>query len=587
MAGLDWVIIGVYFALLLAVAWWVARRNRDTPDDYFLAGRNLGWFLVGASIFASNIGSEHVVGLAGAGATSGVALAHYELHAWCLLVLGLVFVPFYMRSMVYTMPEFLEKRFSPGGRWVLSIISLVAYVLTKFAVGIYAGGVVFATLRPDVQLRLGGAVFNSFWVGSVAVVALTGLYTVAGGMRGVAYTEAVQTVILVVGSVLITAFGLIRLGGWHELRAALPSDMFNLWKPLIPAGVEGTWAPVKESTRIAWYFNGNYPWLGMLFCAPIIGLWYWTTDQYIVQRALGAPNEQQARRGSIFAAYLKLLPVWIFIIPGMIALALARTGKVPALAAMVDASGTAIPDAAQAAFPLMVKSILPSGVRGLVVAGLLAALMSSLAGAFNACSTLFTMDLYQKFRPGVSQHQLVWTGRVATAVMVVIGLLWIPVIQGGKGLYDYLQGVQGYLAPPIFTVFFFGVFMKRLNARGALAALVVGFLLGAFRLAVDTPVSLQLGALTHGYAPGSFLWIVNNIYFQYYSLFIFVVSAVTMVVVSYLTPAPVEERLTGLTYATVTAEQRQRSRASWSRGDVIASGVVLLLILAAYLYFRG
>jgi len=325
----------------------------------------------------------------------------------------------------------------------------------------------------------------------------------------------------------------------------------------------------------------------MLFCAPIIGLWYWTTDQYIVQRALGAPNEQQARRGSIFAAYLKLLPVWIFIIPGMIALALARTGKVPALASMVDASGTAIPDAAQAAFPLMVKSILPSGVRGLVVAGLLAALMSSLAGAFNACSTLFTMDLYQKFRPGVSQHQLVWTGRVATAVMVVIGLLWIPVIQGGKGLYDYLQGVQGYLAPPIFTVFFFGVFMKRLNARGALAALVVGFLLGAFRLAVDTPVSLQLGALTHGYAPGSFLWIVNNIYFQYYSLFIFVVSAVTMVVVSYLTPAPVEERLTGLTYATVTAEQRQRSRASWSRGDVIASGVVLLLILAAYLYFRG
>src|SRR5437867_3533078 len=587
MAGLDWVFIGLYFGLLLGITWWVIRRSKDTAADYFLASRNLGWFIVGASIFASNIGSEHLVGLAGAGATSGVALAHYELHAWCLLVLGWVFVPFYMRSMVYTMPEFLEKRFSPGGRWVLSIISLVAYVLTKFAVGIYAGGVVFATLLPDVQLRLFGTTLSAFWVGSVAVVALTGLYTVAGGMRGVAYTDAAQTIILIAGSVLITVFGLVRLGGWHELRAALPSDMFNLWKPLIPAGVEGTWAPVKESTRIAWYFNGNYPWLGMLFCAPIIGLWYWTTDQYIVQRALGAPNEQQARRGSIFAAYLKLLPVWIFIIPGMIALALARTGKVPALASMVDASGTAIPDAAQAAFPLMVKSILPSGVRGLVVAGLLAALMSSLAGAFNACSTLFTMDLYQKFRPGVSQHQLVWTGRVATAVMVFIGLLWIPVIQGGKGLYDYLQGVQGYLAPPIFTVFFFGVFMKRLNARGALAALVVGFLLGAFRLAVDTPVSLHLAGLTHGYAPGSFLWIVNNIYFQYYSLLIFAVSAVTMLVVSYLTLAPAEERLAGLTYATVTAEQRQRSRASWGRGEVVASGVVLLLILVAYLYFRG
>ena len=587
MTGWDWLIILLYFGLLLGLTWWAVRMNRDTADDYFLASRNLGWFIVGASIFASNIGSEHLVGLAGAGATSGVALAHYELHAWCLLVLGWVFVPFYSRSMVYTMPEFLERRFSPAARWVLSIISLVAYVLTKFAVGIFAGGVVFATLLPDARLHLGGATFNSFWVGSVAVVVLTGLYTVAGGMRGVAYTEAVQTIILIVGSVLITVFGLIRLGGWHELRAALPSDMFNLWKPLIPPGIDGTWAPVKETSRIAWYFNGYYPWLGMLFCAPIIGLWYWTTDQYIVQRALGAPNERQARRGAIFASYLKLLPVWIFIVPGMIALALARTGKAPALGSMVDAAGNAIPDAAQSAFPLMVKAILPAGVRGLVVAGLLAALMSSLAGAFNACSTLFTMDLYQKFRPGVTQHQLVWTGRVATAVMVLIGLLWIPVIQGGKGLYDYLQGVQGYLAPPIFTVFFFGVFMKRLNAKGALAALVAGFLLGAFRLAVDTPVSLQLGSLTHGYTPGSLLWIVNNIYFQYYSLFIFVVSAATMLVVSYATPAPAEERLVGLTYATVTAEQRQQSRSSWSRGDVSASAIVLLLILAAYLYFRG
>jgi SSS family solute:Na+ symporter len=587
MSGLDWIVIALYFSLLLALTWWVISRAKDTADDYFLASRNLGWFIVGASIFASNIGSEHLVGLAGAGATSGVALAHYELHAWCLLVLGWVFVPFYMRSRVYTMPEFLERRFSPAARYVLSIISVVAYVLTKFAVGIFAGGVVFATLLPEMHLSLAGVTLNSFWVGSVAVILLTGLYTIVGGMRGVAYTEAVQTIVLVLGSVLVTVFGLIRLGGWHELRAALPADMFNLWKPLVPHGMQGTWAPVKEAGRIAWYFNGNYPWLGMLFCAPIIGLWYWTTDQYIVQRALGAPNEQQARRGSIFASYLKLLPVWIFIIPGMIALALARTGKVPGLGAMVDSAGNPIATAAQAAFPLMVKTVLPAGVRGLVVAGLLAALMSSLAGAFNASSTLVTMDLYQKFRPGASQHRLVWIGRVATGVMVVIALLWIPVIQGGRGLYDYLQGVQGYLAPPIFTVFFFGVFHKRLNAKGALAALVVGFVLGAFRLAVDTPVALEIAGLAQGYAPGSFLWIINNIYFQYYSLFIFVVSAVTMLVVSYVTAPPAEERLVGLTYATVTAEQREQSRSSWSRGDVIATVAVLLAILANYLYFRG
>src|SRR5216117_3372510 len=587
MAGLDWVFIGLYFGLLLGITWWVIRRSKDTAADYFLASRNLGWFIVGASIFASNIGSEHLVGLAGAGATSGVALAHYELHAWCLLVLGWVFVPFYSRSMVYTMPEFLERRFSPAARWVLSIISLVAYVLTKFAVGIFAGGVVFGTLLPELQLRLGGAVFNSFWVGSVAVVVLTGLYTVAGGMRGVAYTEAVQTVILVIGSVLITAFGLIRLGGWHELRAALPSDMFNLWKPLIPPGIDGTWAPVKEPSRLAWYFNGNYPWLGMLFCAPIIGLWYWTTDQYIVQRALGARDEREARRGSICAAFLKLFPVWIFIIPGMIALALAKTGRAPGLTSMVGADGRAVPAVAQAAFPLMVTQVLPAGVRGFVVAGLLAALMSSLAGAFNASSTLFTIDFYQRLSPQATQHRLVGIGRWATVAMVLVSLLWIPVIQGSKGLYDYLQGVQGYLAPPIFAVFFLGVAFKRLNAKGCLAALLVGFALGAFRLAVDTPVSLGLASLAQGYPTGSFLWIVNSIYFQYYSLFIFVVSCLTMIVVSSATTAPATAQVQDLTFGTVTLERRQQSRASWNRWDVINSGIVLFLILLAYLYFRG
>jgi SSS family solute:Na+ symporter len=511
MMMLDWLIVLVYFASLAGLTVWVMKRNRDTADDYFLASRNLGWLIVGASIFASNIGSEHLVGLAGSGATSGVAMAHYELHAWCLLVLGWLFVPFYSRSKVFTMPEFLERRFAPSARWTLSIISLVAYVITKIAVGIFAGGVVFGTLLPELQVTLGGVVFNAFWIGSVAVVILTGLYTVVGGMRAVAYTEALQTLILVIGSVLLTYFGLQKLGGWSQLRAALDPDMFNLWKPLIPAGVEGTWAPVKEAGRMAWYFNGNYPWLGMLICAPIIGLWYWCTDQYIVQRALGAPSEREARRGTIFAAYLKLLPVFIFIIPGMIALALATTGRSEGLQVMVGQDGKAVGDVAQAAFPLMVREVLPVGVRGMVVAGLLAALMSSLAGAFNASSTLFTMDLYQKFRPKATQHQLVWIGRVATTVMVLIALFWIPVIQGAKGLYDYLQGVQGYLAPPIFTVFFLGVFNKRLNTKGCLSALGVGFFLGVFRLAVDTPVALKMAGYEQGYPVGSFLWIINNI----------------------------------------------------------------------------
>ena len=461
------------------------------------------------------------------------------------------------------------------------MISLVAYILTKIAVGIFAGGIVFSVLLPDLNV-LG---LDSFWVGSILVVVLTGAYTVLGGLRAVAYTEALQTVVLVIGSILVTIFGLKALGGWGQLREICGSEMFNLWKPLVPEGVTGTWAPVRESGRMAWYFNDNYPWLSMLFCAPIVGLWYWCTDQYIVQRVLGAPDEREARRGSICASFLKLLPVFIFIIPGMICFALAQSGQVEAIRqTMFNAQGELLRDESQKAFPMLVATILPVGIRGMVVAGLLAALMSSLAGVFNASSTLFTMDFYSKFRPKASQHQLVWVGRIATTVMVLIGLVWIPVIKGGKGLYDYLQGVQSYLAPPIFVVFFFGVFMKRTNSKGCLAALLVGFAMGLVRLAIDTPVKV-LKDFT--YAEGSFFWIMNNTFFQYYSLLIFVVCSVVLVVVSYLTAVPSYEKLQGLTYATLTEEDRRQSRASWTVTDVIFSVVLLGIILAVYLYFRG
>jgi SSS family solute:Na+ symporter len=580
-ATLDWVVIIGYFLVIAALVVWTMRKKKDSAEDYFLAGRHLGWFIIGASIFASNIGSEHLVGLAGSGATDGVALAHYELHAWCLLVLGWVMEPFYMRSKVYTMPEFLERRFSPAARTMLSVISLVAYVLTKIAVGIFAGGIVFSVLLPDIEL-LG---MNSFWFGSILVIVLTGIYTVIGGLRAVAYTEALQTIVLILGSFLVTIFGLNALGGWDKLQEICGSEMFNLWKPLVPEGMQSTWAPVREPGRIAWYFNDNYPWLGMLFCAPIIGLWYWCTDQYIVQRTLGARNETEARRGSIFASLLKLLPVFIFIIPGMICFALAKTGESPAIQQQLfDAQGQLIRDNAQQAFPLLVVNVLPVGVRGIVVAGLLAALMSSLAGVFNASSTLFTMDFYSRFRPNASQGQLVWIGRVATGVMVLIGLLWIPVIQGGKGLYDYLQGIQAYLAPPIFVVFFFGIFNKRLNGTGCMASLLTGFAMGLFRLAVDTPTKLSD---EFRYTEGSFLWIVNNTFFQYYGLLITIVCAVVFIVVSYMTNAPSYEKISGLTYSTMTAEDRLESRSSWTSRDVWASVLVLALILAAYLYFTG
>jgi SSS family solute:Na+ symporter len=591
LTPLDWLAIASYFSILLGVAWWVVRKGKDEATDYFLAGRNLSWWIIGASIFASNIGSEHIVGLAGSGAQQGVTMAHYELHAWCLLVLAWVFVPFYLRSMVFTMPEFLERRFSAPSRYVLSVVSLVTFVVTKIAVGIYAGGVVFATLLPEMHI---GSI-NSFWIGSAAVIALTGLYTALGGMRAVAYNDAVQVTVLIGGSALLTFYGLHVLGGWGELRRICGSDMFNLWKPFIPQGMEGTWEPVKEPTRIAWYFNTAFPWVGMAICAPVIGLWYWCTDQYIVQRALGAPNEKIARQGSIFAAFLKLFPVYLFIIPGLICFALAKSGKVPGLAPVYDpATGHATQVAGQAAFPMMVKYMLPAGLRGIVVAGLLSALMGSLGGVFNACSTLFTVDLYQKWKPQASQHELVRMGRTSTIVLVLIAFLWIPVIQGAEGLYTYLQSVQGYLAPPVFVVFFFGVFWKRLNARGAFCAMIVGFVIGLFRMFVDTPVALKMfgyedaaKTIAKGYPEHSFLWIVNNINFQYFSILITIVSAVVMVVVSYMTAQPNYDRIKNLSFGTKTVEDRQTTLHSWSWREVAASIFILVCILGAYLYFRG
>jgi len=588
---LDWIAIALYFCILGGVVWWVVKSGKEEAADYFLAGRNLSWWIIGASIFASNIGSEHIVGLAGSGARDGVALAHYEFHAWCLLVLAWVFVPFYARSLIYTMPEFLEKRFSERSRYVLSIVSLITFVVSKIAVGIFAGGVVFAALMPEVSITLGGTVIDSFWIGSVLVIALTGLYTAIGGMRAVAYNDAIQVTILIGGSAMLTIYGLSKLGGWGALKEICGPDMLNLWKPLTPAGVESTWAPVLERnaagvlTKQAWYFNSAFPWLGMAICAPVIGLWYWCTDQYIVQRVLGAPNEKEGRRGAIFAAVLKLFPVYLFIIPGLICFALAKSGKVPGLEVVYDPATGKATAQSQAAFPLLVRHLLPTGLRGIVVAGLLSALMGSLAGVFNACSTLFTVDIYQKIRPNADQKSLVRMGRNATIVLVLISMAWIPVVKGAHGLYNYLQSVQGYLAPPIAVVFFFGVFWKRLNSQGCFWAMVVGFSMGLFRMLVDTPVTL--GIKPDGYEVGSFFWVINNINFQYFSILITAVSAIVMVGVSYLTPAPDYEALKDLTFATRSDKHRADSQVSWGWKEVTASVVVLAVVAFGYLYFTG
>lgn len=551
----DWLVLGCYFLLIVAIV-WRSSRYQNTTADYFLAGRHVSWFAVGCSLFASNIGSEHIVGLAGSGALNGMAQAHWELHAWVMILLAWVFVPFYYRSGVFTMPEFLERRFDARTRWVLSVVSLVAYVFTKVSVTVYAGAIVFQTLLPDVF----GSPDNAFWVGAVTAVVMTGIYTVMGGLRAVVYTEVAQTFVLLLGSALVTYFGLSQLGGWGELVAAAKphAHQFALWRP---------------------NSDPNFPWLGVMIASPVIGIWYWCTDQYIIQRVLAARGLSDARRGAIWGAFLKLWPVLIFLVPGMIGFALHEKGLL-AIPLKTDGSGAILGDAV---FATMVQTLLPVGLRGLVVAGLLSALMSSLASLFNSCATLFTVDIYEKLRPGRSQQTLVRVGRVATTVVVGCGLVWIPIMkkisEGNSGIYDYLQNVQGFLAPPITAVFLLGLFSKRINAAGALWGLVAGFVLGMAKLTLQTLT--KSGAISRD----SFLWPVGDFNGYYFSGVLFLFSVILVIAVSFATPAPAAAKVKNLTFKSVSPEWKSENRASWGVPDVLGSGAVLGLVLGIYFYF--
>ncbi|MCG3158484.1 MAG: Sodium/glucose cotransporter [bacterium] len=534
LVGLDYVVIGLYFGVLFWIAWWSTARSRTAVDSavgYFLAGRNVGWFVIGASLFASNIGSEHLVGLAGTGAASGVAVAQFEILAsLILLILAWVFVPFYMKTQVYTMPEFLERRYSPAARIYLSWISIMAYVLTKISVTIAAGGIVFESLMGI-----------DFWTGALIVVSATGLYTVCGGLRAVVYTELMQMFIMIFGAVVVTVTGLVAVGGWGALQEIAGSSFFNMWQPVT---------------------DPNFPWTGILFGAPILGVWYWCTDQLIVQRVLSARDQCQARRGAIFGGYLKILPVFIFVMPGIAAYCLVQTGRL-------------VLPKPDHALPALVAAFLPAGLRGLVVAGLLAALMSSLASVFNSCSTLITWDIYRKLNPHTSERQLVLVGRVATAILVILGLSWIPFIKSISGqLYQYLQSVQAYVSPPIAAVFLLGVFCKRLNSRGAMAALLTGLVLGLGRLVAEINKHALTGVLQR----------FAELNFLHFAVFLFIVCSAILVAVSLTAPAHSEAQLADVTYSTYRGPQENPAR---RRLDVQLSIVLALAVATVWLYFSG
>ena len=558
MGTLDWIVIGVFALALIGIILWVLKQKQDNAADYFLSGRDATWIAIGASIFASNIGSEHLIGLAGAGASSGMAMAHWEIQGWMILILGWVFVPFYSRSMVYTMPEFLERRYNPQSRTILSFISLISYVLTKVAVTVYAGGLVFQQVF-GIKEMWG---IDFFWIAAIGLVVLTALYTIIGGMKSVLYTSVLQTPILLLGSLIILVLGLKELGGWDEMIRIVGATKVNEFGDSMTSLIRSNSDP-------------NFPWLGALVGSAVIGFWYWCTDQYIVQRVLSGKNQTESRRGAIFGAYLKLLPVFLFMIPGMIAFALHQKtgGFLPLL-------GDGNPNA-DAAFPTLVAKLLPAGMKGLVVCGILAALMSSLASLFNSSSMLFTIDFYKRFKPDTSEKKLVVIGQLATVVIVVLGILWIPIMRSvGDVLYTYLQDVQSVLSPGIAAAFLLGICWKRTSAKGGMWGLIAGMTVGLTRLGAKIFYSSAV-------APGEslFKYLFYDINWLFFSGWMLLFCIIVVIVVSLLTEAPAKEKIQGLVFGTSTDEQLAVTRQSWNRWDVIHTCIILGITVAFYIYF--
>jgi SSS family solute:Na+ symporter len=564
-SALDWAVVGLYFVVNTGICIWCALQKEKDTTDYFLASRGAGWFLIGSSIFASNIGAEHLIGLAGSGADSGMAFAHWELHSYLVLVLGWVFAPFYLRARIFTTPEFLEKRYTPATRTFLSLVFFVSYILTKASVTIFAGAFAIQTIlgydRIDVPM-LGDTDF--FWFAAFSLVIITGLFVVLGGMKSVLWTEAMHVPVLLTGSTVLLIVGLWQIGGLDALREANPQTI-HLWRPL---------STTSETQGFpAFLFDpSTTPWLGVLLTSPIIGLWYWCTDQYIVQRVLTAKNLREARRGTMFAGYLKLTPVFIFLLPGMIAVALYKQG-VPGFESMATNP--------QGAFPILVSSLLPVGLRGLVLAGMLSALMSALASLFNSTATLFTVDFYKRLRPQSTERHLVLIGRLATALVILLGMAWIPFLQDlGKGqLYTYLQLVQSLLAPSIAAVFMLGIFSNGVTPKSGMIGIVTGFIVGMLRLI------LQATHEMYGISWPGVIQDLVDINWLYFSFFLFVFTCLLIFAVSAVTPKAPPEKLVGLTYSTVPREQLAQEREAYGFWEIFHTVAIVGIIAAIYIFF--
>nr|XP_048722928.1 sodium/glucose cotransporter 5 isoform X1 [Caretta caretta] len=533
----DVIVIVAYFALNVAVGIWSSCRvNRNTLSGYFLAGRSMAWWPIGASLFASSEGSGLFIGLAGTGAAGGIAVAGFEWNAtYVLLALAWVFVPVYISSGIVTMPEYLQRRF--GGeriRMYLSVLSLLLSIFTKISTDLYSGALF-------VQVCLGWNLYLS----TVLMLVVTALYTIAGGLAAVIYTDALQTLIMIIGAAILAVTAFSKIGGYQNLAEA--------YLKAVPAKIiPNTTCHLPRVDAMHLFrdpVSGDLPWTGMTFGLSVLATWYWCTDQVIVQRSLSAKNLSHAKAGSILASYLKMLPLGVIIMPGMISRVL-----YPDAVSCVDPDecvrvcGSEV-GCSNIAYPKLVVELMPSGLRGLMIAVMMAALMSSLTSVFNSSSTLFTMDIWKKIRRDAKERELLLLGRIVTVVLVAVSVVWIPILQSSNSgqLYAYIQSVTSCLAPPITAVFALAVFWRRANEQGAFWGLMLGLVLGLARMGLEFAYpSPRCGV------PDERPSLVKDVHYLHFAILLCALTAGTVVGISLLSRPPAESQIKNLTWWTIS-----------------------------------
>ncbi len=540
LAAPDLVMVMLYVVFIVTLGFYFARRT-ETTDDYFLAGRSLTWWLIGFSLFASNVSSSTLVGLSSSAFSSGISVYNYEWMAALVLIVFLVFfLPFYLKTRVYTMPEFLERRFDARSRYYFSALLVLMNIVIDTAAALYAGALVVQIIYPEIPL----------WQSVVVLGFLAGIYTVAGGLKAVIYTDAVQAVLLMIGALLVAVLSFEAIGGsWAAVKAVVPADDLSIVRPASD--------PVL-------------PWPGLVTGVFLLGFYFWGTNQFMVQRTLAAKDLNHGRWGALFAGLLKLPIIFIMVLPGIFGRLLYPAAEYPALAANPDLI-----------FPTLMFDLLPVGVRGLIITALVAAIMSSVDSTLNSASTLVTMDFIKKLKPNVPNHTLVIVGRVVTFVFMTLAILWAPQIIKFPNIWTYLQQMLAYLAPPIVACFFAGVFWKRANGTGAFAALLVGHLAAAviFGLALGGSIIVQTQALTPEQAAMAAAG-TPVLHFLYLAPILLVISLAALVVASLATARPDEEVVRTLTWspALMAEEGPELARLPWYKNYRYQSVAMIVLM---------